>query len=51
MLGLLALLLAFSLSIAINRYDERRQLVVAEANSIGTAYLRAQCSTSRTERA
>lgn len=42
MLGLLALLLAFSLSIAINRFDERRQLVVHEANAIGTAYLRAQ---------
>jgi hypothetical protein len=42
MLGLLALLLAFSLSIAIDRHDERRQLVVQEANAIGTAYLRAQ---------
>jgi hypothetical protein len=42
MLGLLALLLAFSLSIAINRFDERRGLVIQEANAIGTAYLRAQ---------
>ena len=42
MLGLLALLLAFSFSMAVQRYDERRQLVVQEANAIGTAYLRAQ---------
>lgn len=41
-LGLLALLLGFTYSLAINRYEERRQLVVAEANAIGTAYLRAQ---------
>ena len=42
MLGLLALLLAFSFSMALDRYEERRQLVVQEANAIGTAYLRAQ---------
>ena len=42
MLGLLALLLAFSFSMAVQRYDDRRQLVVQEANAIGTAYLRAQ---------
>src|SRR5687767_4555372 len=36
MLGLLALLMA------VNRYEERRQLVVDEANAIGTSYLRAQ---------
>ena len=42
MLGLLALLLAFSFSMAVDRYEERRHLVVAEANAIGTAYLRAQ---------
>ena len=42
MLGLLALLLAFSFSMALNRYEERRHLVVQEANAIGTAYLRAQ---------
>jgi len=40
-LGLLALLLGFSFSMAVDRYDQRRDLVVAEANSIGTAYLRA----------
>ena len=41
-LGLLALLLAFSFSWAIQRYEERRHLVVQEANAIGTSYLRAQ---------
>lgn len=42
MLGLLALLLGFSFAMAQSRYDARRSLVVAEANAIGTAYLRAQ---------
>jgi hypothetical protein len=41
-LGLLALLLAFSFSMALDRYEERRHLVVQEANAIGTAYLRSQ---------
>lgn len=41
-LGLLALLLGFSFSIAMNRYDTRRDLVVQEANAIGTAWLRVQ---------
>jgi hypothetical protein len=42
MLGILALLMAFSFSMALDRYEERRHLVVQEANAIGTAYLRAQ---------
>ena len=42
MLGLLALLMAFSFAMAIDRYEERRHLVVQEANAIGTAYLRSQ---------
>jgi len=42
MLGLLALLLAFSFSMALGRYEERRHLVIQEANAIGTSYLRAQ---------
>lgn len=41
-MGLLALLLGFTFSLAIDRYDSRRQLVVQEANAIGTTYLRAQ---------
>ena len=40
-LGLLALLLGFTFSMALNHYDLRRSLVVQEANSIGTTYLRA----------
>jgi hypothetical protein len=38
--GLLGLLLAFSFSGATSRLDARRQLIVEEANAIGTAYLR-----------
>lgn len=41
MLGLLALLLGFTFSLALNRYEARRDLVVQEANAIGTAWLRA----------
>jgi hypothetical protein len=40
-LGLLALLLGFTFSMALTHYDLRRNLVVQEANSIGTTYLRA----------
>lgn len=39
-LGLLALLIGFTFSIALGRYDERRQLVVKEANALGTTWLR-----------
>jgi hypothetical protein len=38
--GLLALLVAFTFSGAVARFDTRRQLIVEEANAIGTAYLR-----------
>jgi hypothetical protein len=41
LLGLLGLLLAFSFSAAGSRFLERQDLVVTEANAIGTAYLRA----------
>lgn len=34
--GLLALLMAFAFSLALDRYEERRELVVFEANAIGT---------------
>jgi hypothetical protein len=40
-LGLLGLLLAFTLSMAIARWDERRDVIVDEANAIGTLWLRA----------
>jgi hypothetical protein len=38
--GLLGLLLAFQLSVGQTRMEFRRQLIVKEANAIGTAYLR-----------
>jgi hypothetical protein len=40
-LTLLALLIGFSFSMAIGRYDQRKNLEEAEANAIGTAYVRA----------
>lgn len=40
-LGLLAFLLAFTFSMAASRYDVRRQLLLDEANAIGTTWLRA----------
>lgn len=40
-LGILALLLGFTFSLALQRYDSRSEAVVAEANAIGTAFLRA----------
>jgi hypothetical protein len=42
LLGLVALLLAFGLSLAVSRYENRRSNIVTEANTIGTTYLRAQ---------
>jgi hypothetical protein len=42
LLGFMALILAFGLSLAVGRYDNRRQAVVEDANAIGTTYLRAQ---------
>lgn len=41
-LGLLALLLGFTFSMSMNRYDSRSEAVIAEANTIGTAVLRSQ---------
>jgi hypothetical protein len=41
-LNLLTLLLAFTVSMAAGRFEQRRNLVVGEANSISTSYLRAQ---------
>ena len=39
-LGLLALLVAFTFGLALDRYDARRELVVDEAAAIGTAEMR-----------
>jgi hypothetical protein len=41
-LGLLALLMGFTFSLAVDRFDSRRGLVRDEANAISVAYLRAQ---------
>jgi hypothetical protein len=41
LLGLLGLLLAFTFSMAGERFERRKNLVVEEANAIGTAWLRA----------
>jgi len=39
-LGLLAFMLAFTFGLAASRFDERRRVVLEEANAIGTTYLR-----------
>lgn len=41
-LGLVALVLGFTFSLAASRFDSRRTAVLEEANAIGTAYLRAR---------
>lgn len=40
-LTILAFLLAFVVNLTLNNFNDKRQLVVSEANAIGTAYLRA----------
>jgi hypothetical protein len=42
LLGLLALLLAFTFGMANSRFDDRRKLAIEEANAIGTVVLRAE---------
>jgi hypothetical protein len=42
LLGFMGLILAFGLSLALGRYENRRAAVVDVANTIGTTYLRAQ---------
>jgi len=42
LLGVVGLILAFGLSLAVGRYENRRVAVVDDANTIGTTYLRAQ---------
>jgi hypothetical protein len=41
-LGLLAFMLAFTFSMAATRFEARRQVVLEEANAVGTTYLRAR---------
>ena len=40
-LGLLAFILAFTFGLAASRFDSRMQVLLDEANAIGTTYLRA----------
>src|SRR5262249_29106019 len=40
--GVVGLILAFALTLAVGRYENRRSAVVDDANTIGTVYLRAQ---------
>jgi hypothetical protein len=42
LLGVVGLILAFGLTLAVGRYEDRRAATVEEANAIGTTYLRAQ---------
>ncbi len=42
LLGVVGLLLAFGLSLAVSRYEDRRSNIVTQANAVGTTYLRAQ---------
>lgn len=46
-LGLLAFILAFTFGMAAARFDTRRELVLEEANALGTAYLRASLLETR----
>jgi hypothetical protein len=48
-LGLLAFMLAFTFGLAANRFDKRKDLVLDEANAIGTTYLRAGMLPERRE--
>jgi len=42
LLLIVGLILAFGLTLAVGRYQDRRAAAIAEANAIGTTYLRAQ---------
>lgn len=42
LLGVVGLILAFGLSLAVGRYEDRRTAIVEETNTIGTTWLRAQ---------
>ena len=42
LVGFVALILAFGLTLAVGRYEARRDAIVDEANVIGTTYLRAE---------
>jgi hypothetical protein len=42
LLGVVGLLLGFTMSMAVTRYEARKQLVLQEANALGTSWLRTQ---------
>src|ERR1700712_6102706 len=42
LIGFMGLVLAFGLSLAVGRYENRRADLVTDANTLGTTYLRAQ---------
>ena len=42
LLGLLSLIIGFTFSLALNRFEQRKEVVLAEANAIGTVVLRAR---------
>jgi hypothetical protein len=42
LLGVVGLILAFGLTLAVGRYEDRRAATVVEANAIGTTFLRGQ---------
>jgi hypothetical protein len=42
LLGILGLLLGFTIAMSVARFEQRQQDVLEEANAIGTAYLRTQ---------
>jgi hypothetical protein len=42
LVGVLGLLLGFTMSMAVSRFEARKDLVLEEANAIGTSYLRTQ---------
>lgn len=42
LLGILALLLGFTFSLSLQRFDSRSEAVISESNAIGTTYLRSQ---------
>lgn len=48
-LGLLAFILAFTFGLAAARFDNKRQVLLDEANAIGTTYLRAGILPERSE--
>lgn len=47
--GLMGLIIAFTFSGAASRFEERRHLITAEANAIGTAFLRIDLLPSETQ--